>query len=142
MQYSTGCDTEIARSLLIGPATHVSRSVYTQRSEEDVHLSATENQPLLWWWYTRLLLDLLLDACDLKRRAREVSGERAAERRRLRTNLVIEVDIKLDLRDLMSRKPSALRALFEDVRPRGDRHSYLLARECLQKHLLALRACI
>lgn len=64
---------------------------------EDVHLPASKNQSLLWWWYTRLLLDFLLDTCDLVQGTSDVSDECEEDSTAYHAYLVIQVDIKLDL---------------------------------------------
>ena len=67
------------------------------RGAHYAHLAASEDEALLRWRHARLLLDLLLDACDLYGRRREWRARAVAEASR-RAHLVIGVDVELDLR--------------------------------------------
>ena len=74
------------------------------------HLTTTKDETLLWWRYTRLLLDLLLNTGDLDR-VHAMSVARANTCTNT-PNLVIKVDIKLDLRITKSQKAVSMLRTF------------------------------
>ena len=65
MQNGAGDDVDLACCLVVRPTT-IDRQRNTARSwPVYIQLPPAENQPLLLWWDTRLLLDFLLDPSDL-----------------------------------------------------------------------------
>ena len=97
------------------------------------HLTTTKDETLLWWRYTRLLLDLLLDARDLckdKRRRQWRNGLVVADRRRRRTlssgSMSSSICKGKGTTNVVSTLPDA-----QKHRRMRDRKPYLLASECL-----------
>lgn len=70
MQYGAGGDIEILGSLIVLPGYWggtISVAPQGKARERIIHLSSTENETLLRWWYARLLFYFLLDTSDLRK---------------------------------------------------------------------------
>jgi hypothetical protein len=100
MQNCTGTDVTFACCLLVRPIKSRPSLLHRTASRLYVQLPAAEDQPLLLWRHTRLLLNLLLDPSDLDAGGGSENVPRYASDIRLTCNatyLVIYIDIQLDL---------------------------------------------
>lgn len=97
MQYGSCCNTEVLGSLIVRPVAHNSfiiRSVDETRSN-DIHLSPSEDQPLLLWGDARLLLYFLFDSCNLI--MSQILSPLHFDLEEVSTYLVIRIYIEFDL---------------------------------------------